>query len=116
MPNRLLFVLVCSDAKSKGRDRSYDPSLGLLATLDDHSLREEILRRRQAVYQLLKTGELSRGGVPLRDLPYNADLADGKTSAVPRRPCSCQRPRGTWGASTGRWETAEPTSYPDSQS
>jgi hypothetical protein len=71
----LLFLIICSNRKVRGGDGAYDPSSSMFQALPQHTA--ALQERRRRALSILKLAEVTREGVPLRDLPYNLDLVEG---------------------------------------
>jgi hypothetical protein len=72
----ILLLASCSNTKdASSSDSAYDSPCGLSKLLPNHSA--ELLRKRRNVLQLVRGGSISRQGVPLSDLPYNAKIQEG---------------------------------------
>ncbi|MHA1305582.1 MAG: peroxide stress protein YaaA [Candidatus Heimdallarchaeaceae archaeon] len=73
--SKILIITICSNGKNKGGEREYKEDLSIFSLMP--SQRKKILERRAKALELLKTNESVREGMPIKDLPYNQDLAKG---------------------------------------
>ncbi len=73
--SKILMVTICSNRKNKGGVREYKKELSIFSLLPSYE--KKILERRNQAWELLKSNESTREGMPIKDLPYNLELKKG---------------------------------------
>ena len=75
MSSSVLLLCCCSNRKLAGGESAYRAEPSLPKILGARG--EDLLAARQRVVQQVQAGAVSAQGTPLRDLPYNSQLANG---------------------------------------
>ena len=75
MSSGVLLLCCCSNRKLAGGESAYQAEQSLPKKLS--AAGRDLLAARQRVVQRVKAGAVSAQGLPLRDLPYNSQLANG---------------------------------------
>ncbi|MGB9845840.1 MAG: peroxide stress protein YaaA, partial [Methanothermobacter tenebrarum] len=74
--NTFLFLIACSNGKQRGGEHRYIEGNSIANMLPEHS--KKLFNARRQIYSLIKVHKIRRNGVILADLPYNAELVQGK--------------------------------------
>ncbi len=77
MPSRVLIVTICSNTKiEEGQSKEYQSSDAIGSLLPSESA-QILFEGRRRIRALITSGQISRDGKPLRNLPYNESLVHG---------------------------------------
>ncbi len=84
-PNSVLFLTVCSLTKASGGAPAYDEGLAITSLLPS-KLKARLLERREEARRLVRgERDLDWQGIPLSELEFNRDLAEGADFGGRRR-------------------------------
>jgi hypothetical protein len=71
----ILFLTICSNGKERGGGGAYTAEGSFRALIPE--LSERLIEARRIVFNLIKSGQASRMGIPLSQFPHNDRLYDG---------------------------------------